>query len=169
MTPQARRTAIETFAAEARRYVEWAKGQSGEPMNAPTALRRIVGLYSAALALPHPFSEDLPADDVEKARVSRDDVRLSALHLPFRYYGFIADPAVMPPEKATVGDLLDDIGDIYVEVATGLELFDGGERAEALWEWGFGFRAHWGEHASAAIGALHGYLSGMAPEGLSAD
>ena len=40
---------------------------------------------------------------------------------------------------------------------------------DALWEWGFNFQAHWGEHASSAIRALHCYLAQEDPSGLCSD
>ncbi|HJV62984.1 MAG TPA: DUF5063 domain-containing protein, partial [Albitalea sp.] len=63
-------------------------------------------------------------------------------------------------------DLADDLVDIYRDVATGLHWHRIGRVDDALWEWGFNFQAHWGEHASSAIRALHCYLSREDPSGL---
>lgn len=38
-----------------------------------------------------------------------------------------------------------------------------------FWEWSFGFRTHWGEHATGAIRALHWYLFEVEPQSLSAN
>ena len=73
----------------------------------------------------------------------------------------------MPPEKAVVGSLADDIADIYRDVVSGLRAFQSGLRAEAIWEWGFNFRDHWGRHATEAIKALHAWLAENAADRLS--
>ncbi len=52
-----------------------------------------------------------------------------------------------------MGDLIDDIGDIYLDLRRGLEVFDRSE-VDGIWEWWFGFEAHWGVHARNAIGGL---------------
>ena len=58
-----------------------------------------------------------------------------------------------------VGDLADDIADIFSDVLTGLKCFDDGRMADAAWEWAFSFQTHWGRHASGAIRTLHAYLA----------
>jgi len=160
---------MEKFAVEARRYVEWAAGTTDERMDAATALRRIAAVYSAALHLPNPFSANALDDDDAK-RVSSNETRLvyeKASELPFKYYDKAFDPLAVPTEESVGGDIADDIADIYQEVATGLRFFEAGEVAEALWEWGFGFRIHWGEHATRAIRALHAYLAQEDLDGLT--
>jgi len=44
-----------------------------------------------------------------------------------------------------------------------------GRRAAAVWEWGFGFRHHWGEHATGAIRVLHAWLAANAFDRLASD
>jgi hypothetical protein len=44
-----------------------------------------------------------------------------------------------------------------------------GRRAQAVWEWGFGLRHHWGEHATGAIRALHCRLAANAFERWAAE
>jgi hypothetical protein len=68
-----------------------------------------------------------------------------------------------------VGELADDLVAIYRDVALGLDLHERGRVDDALWEWGFGFQARWGQHASSAIRALHGYLAQEDPSGLCSD
>jgi hypothetical protein len=65
-----------------------------------------------------------------------------------------------------MGDLADDLVHIYRHLAAGLRLHELGKVDDALWEWGFNFQAHWGEHASSAIRALHCYLAQEDPTGL---
>jgi len=159
---------LNAFADETRRFVDWVTGAGNEEMDVATALRRIVSLYSAALQLPSPFSASQESEDVERVSDTEWKSALErALKLPLRYYGEVFDPLPVPPEEPVVGDVGDDIADIYRDVATGLRLFEAGDEGEALWEWGFSFRIHWGEHATGAIRALHGYLAQEDADGLS--
>ena len=158
------------FGDEARRFVAWADGGSTPALDAPLALRHVVALYAAALELPQPWSErvshgDAPEPPGLAARLAA--VRSRAGTLPLQHYSEIFSPLVMADEPV-VGDLADDLADIYREVAIGLHLLDAGFVDDAIWQWGFAFQVHWGEHASSAIRALHCYLSRDDPSGLSA-
>ncbi len=62
-----------------------------------------------------------------------------------------------------VGDVADDISDIYIDVRRGLDLFDRGLESDALWVWVFNFHIHWGKHATSAIRALHAYFAARWP------
>ena len=54
---------------------------------------------------------------------------------------------------ATMGDLRDDFFDIYRDVRRGLEVFESSPD-DAVWEWRFSHRSHWGVHASGARTAM---------------
>jgi hypothetical protein len=140
-------------------------------MNAPVALRRVSSLYTAALDLPLPFthgmSEDVSA--VEPPSGSEDVVAARASEIPLQVYWEVFDPIATPCEEPVAGSIVDDLGDIYRDVARGLVLFESGDRDHALWEWAFNFRIHWGEHATGAVRALHAYLAQENPDGLSRD
>jgi hypothetical protein len=151
---------LDAFASEARRFVAWARGEDADAMTAAAALRRVVALYGEALRLPN--TVEVPPSLDEVAQVSEDEWRLVFDHaqtLPLRHYGEVFDPLELPPEDPVVGDVADDIADIYRDIASGLRLFDSGRSSDALWEWGYNFRVHWGKHAGGAIRALHAYLA----------
>lgn len=160
---------LDAFAEEARRFCRWATGEDGETMNAASALRRVSALYAAALELPLPFTKGMPAAlskvDAPSEAVEQVAARVASLK-PLVYWE-IFDPLYNPPEEPVAGSIADDLGDIYRDVARGFVLFESGERAEALWEWGFNFRIHWGAHATGAMRALHAYLAQEDPDGLS--
>ena len=165
-----RTLSAERFADEARRFIDWADGSSpGEPLLAPAALRRVVALYAVALELPQPWSEGVSAvSAVAPALAERlSVVRTRAAAIALQHYSEIFSPQVLPPEPPVVGELADDLVDIYRDVAVGLSLYEAGSVEDAVWHWGFNFQVHWGEHASSAIRALHCYLSQEDPSGLS--
>jgi hypothetical protein len=166
-----RRTVATRFSREAQRFVEWADGSAcADRLTAPLAVRRVARLYAEALELPQPWSEGVSVRREEipvflEARLNQ--VRLRAAAIPLQHYSEIFSPLV-PPDEPVVGDLADDLVAIYRDVALGLHLHGRGCVDDALWQWGFGFQMHWGQHASSAIRALHCYLAQEDPSGLSA-
>jgi hypothetical protein len=78
---------------------------------------------------------------------------------PVQYYGEIFNPLEVPPEEPGIGDLADDLADIHRDLSAGLDLYDRGDIAGAVWEWRYGMQNHWGEHATGAIRVLHCWLA----------
>lgn len=151
---------VEQFAAEAVRFEQWA--HSNEP-NAALAARktllRISSLYTAALQLPSPYTyagDGQPCPDVG---LVDECAKLSAFQaIPFDMYGEVFNPLLVPPDEPVIGSIADDITDVYRDVVTGLRAYQTGNRAGAIWEWGFHFHHHWGKHATGAIKAIHAWL-----------
>ena len=152
--------AVQAFATEARIYCAWAISIEEGDQGAAAALRRIVALYQAALRLPAPNAEGTQ-DGPEFVRTeARKQVLAACGRLPLQYYSEQFSPLPVPAtEEATVGDIADDIADIFQDVVKGLWYFDHDQEADAVWEWAFGFQTHWGRHASCAIRTLHAYLA----------
>ncbi|MCY3002673.1 MAG: DUF5063 domain-containing protein [Planctomycetota bacterium] len=161
--------ALDAFASEARAFRRWVTGDERAPMDAPTALRRVTALFSAALALPP--TDALEVSDEEELDVHAEELARVAERtklLPFSYYSQVLDPHdfflapppdAQTPEEPGVADLLDDIRDIHLDVARGLMLLDAHRRDDAHWHWAFSFRTHWGRHAASAIHALQWYVT----------
>jgi Domain of unknown function (DUF5063) len=152
---------LSDFAYEAQRYCDWARNPSGEDAGAREALLRVSSLYLSGLYLSADWHSSLEPDplpdSVSKAEWQR--VYAASAALPFQYYSEISNPLEVPPEEAGVGDLADDIADIYRDIAEGLRLYEAGHPREALWQWIFNLTYHWGAHATSAMRALHWYLS----------
>lgn len=161
---------VEQFAAEAALFEAWARDAADEgEWAAREALIRITRLYLAALHLPQEWSDEL-SDQPEPDRVSQDEWRTiyeRCARLPLNAYSEIFDSSIVPPEEPVMGSIADDIADIYDEVVSGLRAIQAGHRPEAVWVWVFGFRSHWGEHATGAIRALHCWLAENAVDRLS--
>lgn len=58
-----------------------------------------------------------------------------------------------------MGDLTDDLVDIYLDVKRGLLLHDAGRPGAASHHWRLTCRGHWGHHAVAALGVLQAVLA----------
>lgn len=162
-------TEADAFADEAARFEQWARSGIGNDATAVReALLRVTQLYLAALSLPPPWSDGL---DTSVPTLVHDDewkaILNSAASLPVDHYGEVFDPLLVPPQEPVVGSVADDIADIYRDVVTGLRLDRSGKRPEAVWQWGFNLRHHWGEHATGAMRALHCWLAREAPDHLA--
>jgi hypothetical protein len=161
---------IEDFARETRVFCRWATGEDGTKTSAKAALRRIASLYNAALYLP-PTSMIETSGDTPNVEIPSDAlgaVLSRAAELPVDIYWEVFDPLTQLPEEPVAGSIVDDLGDIYRDVAVGLMLFEAGDSGEALWQWAFHFEIHWGKHATEAMRALHAYCSSENPDSLLA-
>jgi hypothetical protein len=161
---------VERFAEEARLFERWLlDGSEHDADAAREALRRLLKLYSCALDLPEPWSDELEAAP-EVSRLDEGEFRRAydaSKRLPLDLYSEVFDPTIVPADEAVVASLADDLGDIYRDVGTGLRAYESGNRAGAVWEWSFNLRSHWGAHATGAIRALHWWLKESALDRLS--
>jgi hypothetical protein len=148
---------VESFAVAARGFCAWAtspvvKGEHSVGL----AAQHVSALLAAGFKLGPEEGEpaDLPRPEPEM-----EAVRLKASALPFRYYSEVFNNLVIPPEEPVVGDIVDDLVDIYSEIAPGLTLFENGDIAAAKNHWQFWLSNHWGEHATSALRALWSYVA----------
>ena len=155
--------AVAQFAAEVVRFRDWARdGTDSGELAVRNALIRIGTLYLAALELPPEWSDELA--DAPDAQGIPDEERWAidrsiAARLPFSDFARVFDPFVFPPEEPVAGPISNDIADIYREVVGGLIEYEASRTPQAVWEWGFGLRSHWGRHAMDAMHALHVWLA----------
>jgi len=112
-----------------------------------------------ALELSGPNPKGLGEFDEPKIDPSElEFARQAGLKLPLRYYLKIFDPSDPTDTEPVTGDLVDDIVDIYKDTVPSNRLFKNGDIDDALWYWNFGFRSHWGWHATSALNTLNAYL-----------
>jgi len=151
----------EQFIIIARRFCNWAT--SDYPANLQSvkqALELITELYLCGIRLTSEVQEvEEPTPIVETRESMRSTVFTHAGNLPLNYYSEVFNPLTIPAEEPVIGDLADDIADIYGDIEYGLSLVDAGFTEHAVWEWVFRMQTHWGEHATSAIRALHCYSS----------
>ncbi|HTQ81513.1 MAG TPA: DUF5063 domain-containing protein [Thermoanaerobaculia bacterium] len=149
------------FAQAARQFCDWAQSPSGDDVGAREALLRVTSLYLAGLQLSGDWHSSLEPEPLPDS-VSKTEWRQvydAMAALPFQYYSEVSNPLDVPPEEAGVGDIADDIADIYSDILEGLRLYEAGRPREALWQWVFHLTYHWGAHATSAMRALHWHLS----------
>ncbi|MBR7747363.1 DUF5063 domain-containing protein [Undibacterium baiyunense] len=148
---------LKNFAEVARKFCAWAETQPVSTENeVKTAIELLANLSSAILATSNlGFGEDL-----EGERISDEEWRVTYNRfgfLPFNYYSTFFNPANVGKEEPVIGDLADDLADIYRDLKAGFWLYDRGHVKEAVWEWRQSFQTHWGRHATGALYALHAW------------
>jgi hypothetical protein len=78
--------------------------------------------------------------------------------LPIQGYWDVFDPLITEGGEAVFNSLSDDLADIYRDIKEGLVLYDAGKLKDAVWEWQFNFKIHWGQHLTGAQRAINSYL-----------
>ena len=147
---------VQQFADAAKAYCSWAESNSEEQSSqVPAALALLSSLYRLALALPEVFVEQ-DSPDIQDQEWKNVFVRFGSM--PFNYYSQCSDPHEVLGECATA-DLADDLADIWRDLKRGLLVFQAGNIEAACWQWRHSFWSHWGQHATGALYALHGWRS----------
>ena len=116
---------VQEFYEIARAYCTWAEGAPEESdEKAYQAMKYLASLYKQALILPSADPEDdqLEVEGITKLDSKRIYIRFSSL--PFQYYHDAFHPVAQEPEKPTVGDLADDLMDIYIDLKEGVLLYE---------------------------------------------
>lgn len=150
-------TPLETFALLAHEFCSWTEAPPMDENAELRCARRLLSrLYAAALDLP----EGVPTDDerVVGAALGYKDAFRRFGALPINMYE-TCDPLILLGEEPAVGDVADDLADIYADLQRGLAMYRAGELDAAAWEWSFSFRYHWGDHAVGALGALQAFAT----------
>lgn len=58
-----------------------------------------------------------------------------------------------------MGDITDDLSDIYIDLKEPLVLYQQGHVKEAVWSWRLMFYSYWGHHAVGGLKALHSVIA----------
>jgi hypothetical protein len=117
----------------------------------------VAKLYAAALELPsvQPARAEVAFEGKGSPTWSELRATLQGAFGSREYYSEIFAPYELQGQEPIVGSLSDDLADIFADVSRGLAAWDAKDYHGAVWEWGFHFDHHWGEHATGALRALH--------------
>ena len=147
--------AAEAFCENVERFCDWAESTSHSILEA----RQL--LLSLMQSIPHLESfRGLCETDLEFDRRGhegwvKDFARLS--DLPFQFYRIVSDPQDLENDEPVIGDLCDDLADIYGDLFEGREAYRAGFPRQAIGMWVDSYFYHWGEHAASAIWAIDDY------------
>lgn len=149
---------IKVFVDHAKEYCGWAEDMPGVSQEEHyLAAYYLAKLYSYGLELPRVE----PVGDLDIPEFTQDDYlrihkRFGAL--PFQYYYEVFNPFALftdNTDEPVIGDVCDDLTDIYTDLKIGLALWEKGEHENAVFIWNNRFGSHWGMHATSALHALH--------------
>jgi hypothetical protein len=138
--------AVQSFRALALEFRQYLEAGDLEPSSLAEGLRR---LDAAARELP--FVEPSETEYADPA-----DLDDSCRQVAGRIGAMIGHRCFYELEREgepTIGDLRDDLADIYRDLRRGLTAFEESE-ADGIWEWRFNHEVHWGIHARDALVAL---------------
>ena len=140
--------AIEAFIDNARTYCELIESDRHD---LGTLRQTLLALMQGVPYLIANGADD--GNDIEFPRRGHDgwtqDVsRLS--DLPLQYYRMAFNPLESEDESTVVGDVCDDLVDIYGDLWHGLQAHDVGVKIYAVNYWRDSYRDYWGHHAIGA-------------------
>lgn len=145
---------IEQFAEIVRRYCDWAENPLADAKSEMQTARLLLAeLHSVIFLEEFETGDEIKLEDVSdeewKAVVERFSI------LPVNGYWLVFDPIKAKENETVYTELSDDLADIYRDINYGLKLFDAGYLAEAVWQWKFQFKIHWGWHLLEAQKVVH--------------
>ena len=150
------------FAVLARDFCAWCESESLGPTPYRSAAGWLAKLYAAALILPEVEPESAePGPSAPPGAFDKAKRNLA----PFwgQTYRQVFHPRPTNDDAPLLGDLGDDLTDVYSDIRGSLVLFEAGRTTEAVWQWRFDHETHWGQHAVGALfGIHHLYVSGLA-------
>jgi hypothetical protein len=149
----------QVFYEYVKEFCSWAESEIDKPeVELIKALHLLSRLYSNALML----KTEKFVTEHETISISDEQWNLIFKRfgsLPFNYYPDIDDITEIETPSTSLGDVADDLADIYRDLKAGLWLYEQGYESEAIYEWKYHFNFHWGIHAVNAMNALHSYAS----------
>ena len=153
------RETIERFVDNAERFCSLVEHH--QPLTAKEFARScaacLADLYGAAVTLSL-LSVEIDSEELIEDAVSTDQAKAIDDQIGQKLggdclYWTVLDARVESGrvEGEGVGDLGDELADIYRDLKNGLIAFNRSLANEAIWHWQWGFRSHWGEHVVSAL------------------
>ena len=144
------------FADLATRYIDVIDTPSQDQVE---YLTRIEELLAKLVASAHDLPQVEPTtSEPDSQNIAPPAGLVDALGDADIYWDVLDPTSLAQTPEVTAGSLTDDLGDIYIDLKRGLQLWDSGNERDALWEWRFRFHSHWGMHAVNALRVVHARL-----------
>jgi len=137
-------------------FCEWAESDEHDLMSARSHLISLMSCIPAVEDLRYASDSEVEYAYREHEGWEKDIRRFG--DLSFQYYRVVFDPHDTDSEQEPVmGNLHDDLADIYGDLWHGLQAMNDGDESEALSLWINSYFYHWGQHASSALHAIDTY------------
>ena len=148
------RNQVEEFASIVRRYCQWAESPARNTLEEMQTARSLLAALHQVIFLPDlEAEEDVELEDIPSEQWHTVCKRFS--NLPVNRYWMVFDPLEAKADDTVYGTLFDDLSDIYRDIKYGLRLFEEGHVEQAVWDWRFNFKNHWGWHLLEAQKVVH--------------
>ena len=143
--------ASETFTQHVKSYCTWAEGN----LHTLQSAREHLILLMADI----PYLEEYRGGAIQGEYARRGHAEWQETckrfaDLPFQFYHTVFDPHDLSSEEAVMGDLQDDLADIYGDLFEGLQAHLVGQTTDALRIWVDSYFYHWGHHLASALKAI---------------
>ena len=128
-------------------------------------LSHIQGLLLALYSLGRELREINASENQAERFLERDDKQIQSMvanKVPFSGYWLALDPFSISESELGLGDLIDDLGDIYIDLKRAILIYDSkrdGAVQNACCKLKFDFDYHLADHCMNAMKAIHDYLS----------
>ncbi|MDB6016501.1 MAG: hypothetical protein JWR19_990 [Pedosphaera sp.] len=147
--------AIEAFTENVRQFCEWAESDRHDVL---TARQLLLALMQGIpyLIIPDAGHEN----DVSYPRRSHEEWMSDHKRFadfPFQYYQGMFSPCDLGEEEPVMGDVHDDLADIYGDLWHGSQALNRDDGVYAVRYWREFYFHHWGHHASSAVYAIDEY------------
>lgn len=152
--------AILTFAEIADAFCDWVEtGPEDYEDEVYSALNLLSSLYQQILLLPEvePHYEDIDLLGLQQLPTPELIQRFDSL--PFHSYQAVINPLSEEDQVPARRDIRVDLQNTYLEIRKGLDLFQEGKRASAVFHWTASFAFQWGRHVVDGQKALHAFLT----------
>jgi hypothetical protein len=141
----------DTLRGTIQRYVDLVERSRASIAENEQALRLLLDQLALATHISGPTD---PATDREAPRREYKAVRAEVAPR-FPNYGLYRLAGTEPDDSFLVGDAIDDITDIALDLSRVLWLWENSGEADAMWDFHFNFRTHWGSHLRGLQWYLH--------------
>ena len=145
---------IKEFARLAQEYCDWVEGKGNKGEDQLFYLQVLLSkLYCWGIQLPDCEPTDLLESD-ELPDHNHQEILNYFKTFPIQYYSMIFNAHIVPSEEPVIGDVIDDLADIYKDLKDGLWYLGRGSELDAVFRWRFSLGAHWARHILGAMYAL---------------
>jgi len=139
-----------------RDYLKLFDGKTAPEERNPEQLARVLDQLLTAY---HGSVDVSPTTDIQPPSQDHREIRglMERCFPGFGLYGWSA-PEEIPGDEVMMCDAINDLADIYAELSGVMWLSENSGKADAIWQFRFGFQSHWGRHLLNLRSYLHWYL-----------
>ncbi len=146
---------INEFSSLAQEYCDWVETPGNKGKEQLFYLQVLLSkIYCWGIQLPECEPTDL-FETEGLPKHNHHEILQNFNGFPVQYYSMVFNADVVPSEEPVLGDVIDDLSDIYQDLKDGLWYLKNGSEVDAVFQWRISFGAHWVRHILGAMYALY--------------